>query len=199
MIIGGGGVKKCCSCCCPPLLTLLFIKIMENIREKLSGKNIDIEPDISSFQYSYSDQQGRNASITGNVTNAGEIKDIALKEPAQPFPYWIIALLLMPLLGIYLYALLLLEKAIGMFNSGLQREAYVEASNAVRSYFKGSSGIQELTSDEIIRKIRVSKDEGYVGDVRECFMLCDLVKFAKYEPNQKDFNRVAELARRIIV
>jgi hypothetical protein len=30
-------------------------------------------------------------------------------------------------------------------------------------------------------------------------MLCDLVKFAKYEPNKEDFNRVAELARRIIV
>lgn len=190
----------------------------------LSGKNIDIEPNISSFQYLYSDQQGRNASINGNVTNTGEIKDIALKEPERPFPYWIIVLLLMLLPGIYLYnkfrnnskpvepvaietihidpkenALLLLEKAIRMFNSGMQREAYVEASNAVKSYFKGSSGIQELTSDEIIRSIRGSKDEGYVEDVRDCFMLCDLVKFAKYEPNQEDFNRVAELARRIIV
>lgn len=189
----------------------------------LSGKNIDIGPNISSFQYSYSDQQGRNASITGNVTNEGEIKDIALKEPEEPFPYWIIVLLLMPLLGIYLYnkfrnnskpvepaietihidpkenALLLLEKAIGMFNSGLQREAYVEASNAVRFYFKEGAGLTELTSDEIIRSIRGSKDEGYVEDVRDCFMLCDLVKFAKYEPNQKDFNRVTELARRIIV
>jgi hypothetical protein len=189
----------------------------------LSGKNIDIEPNISSFQYSYSDKQGRNASITGNVTNAGEIKDIALKEPASPFPYWIIALLLMLLSGIYLYinfrnnpkpvepaietihidpkenALILLEKAIGMFNNGLQREAYVEASNAVRSYFKVSSGLTELTSDEIIRSIRGSKDNGYVEDVRNCFILCDLVKFAKYEPNKEDFNRVAELARRIIV
>ena len=188
----------------------------------LSGKNIDIEPNISSFQYSYSDQQGRNASITGNVTNAGEIKDIALKEPAAPFPYWILALLLLLLPGIYLYtkfrnnvlpvepvketividprvnALMILEKAIGMFNSGMHREAYVEASNAVRSYFKGES-IHELTSDEIIRSIRGSKDEGYVENVRDCFMLCDLVKFAKYEPNQEDFNHVVELARRIIV
>jgi hypothetical protein len=65
-------------------------------------------------------------------------------------------------------ALLLLEKAIGMFNSGMHRKAYVEASNAVRSYFKGSSGIQELTSDEIIRNIQGSKDKGYVEEVREC-------------------------------
>lgn len=189
----------------------------------LSGKNIDIGQNTSSFWYSYSDQQGKNASITGNVTNAGDVKDIALKEPEPPFPYWILALLMLPLLGIYLYskfrnnskpvepvietihidpkenALGLLDKAIGMFNSGLQKEAYIEASNAVRSYFKGTSGIQELTSDEIIRTIRGSKDEGYVEDVRDFFMLCDLVKFAKYEPNQKDFNRMVELARRIIV
>ena len=63
---------------------------------------------------------------------------------------------------------------------------------------KGISGMHELTSDEVIRSIRGSKDEGYVRDVRECFMLCDLVKFAKYEPNVEDFNRVVEYARRII-
>ena len=189
----------------------------------LSGKNIDMKPDISSFEYSYSDQQGRNASITGNVTDAGEIKDIALKEPEPRFPYWIIVLLLVPLLGIYLYskfkgnekpaapvketvhidpgqnALLMLERAAGMFNNGMQREAYAEASNAVRYYLKGTSGIHELTSDEIIRNMKGSKDDGYISHVRECFRLCDLVKFAKYEPNAEDFNRVLEYARRIIV
>ena len=191
----------------------------------LTGKNIDMNTNISSFEYSYGDKQGRNASITGNVTNTGEIKDISLKEPEPSFPYWILAVLLVPLLGIYLYskfrnnakpvepeplkkiiyidpkknALLMLEKAIGMFNNGMQREAYVEASHAVRSYFKGTSGMNELTSDEIIKNIRGSKDEGYVRDVRECFMLCDLVKFAKYETNAEDFNRVVEYARRIIV
>ncbi|MDL5504147.1 MAG: hypothetical protein QSU88_13130, partial [Candidatus Methanoperedens sp.] len=148
---------------------------------------------ISSFEYSYDDKQGRNASITGNVTNTGEIKDISLKEPEPSFPYWIFAVLLVPLLGIYLYskfrnntkpvepepikkiiyidpkknALLMLEKAIDMFNNDMQREAYVEASHAVRSYFKGTSGMNELTSDEIIKNIRGSKDEGYVRDVRE--------------------------------
>ena len=189
----------------------------------LTGKNIDMESNISRFEYSYGDKQGRNATITGNVTNTGEIKDISLKEPEMPFPYWILALLLVPLLGIYLYskfrnnakpvepvketiyidpkenALSMLEKSIGMFNNGMQREAYVEASHAVRFYFKGISGMHELTSDEVIRSIRGSKDEGYVRDVRECFMLCDLVKFAKYEPNVEDFNRVVEYARRIIV
>lgn len=205
-----------------------FIQMNRTLSDKgynLTGKNIDLKTNISSFEYSYGDKQGKNASITGNVTNTGEIKDISLKEPEPSFPYWILAVLLVPLLGIYLYskfrnnakpvepeplkkiiyidpkknALLMLEKAIGMFNNGMQREAYVEASHAVRSYFKGTSGMDELTSDEIIKNIHGSKDEGYVRDVRECFMLCDLVKFAKYETNPEDFNRVVEYARRIIV
>ncbi|CAG0959540.1 hypothetical protein METP2_00702 [Methanosarcinales archaeon] len=203
-----------------------FMKMNKTLSDKgynLTGKNIDLKTNISSFEYSYGDKQGKNASITGNVTDTGEIKDISLKEPQAPFPYWILAALLMPLLGIYLYskfrnnakpvepvkeiiyidpkknALLMLEKAVEMFNNGMQREAYLEASHAVRSYFKGTSGINELTSDEIITGIRGSKDEGYVRDARECFMLCDLVKFAKYEPNAEDFNRVIEYARRIIV
>ncbi|NJD52132.1 MAG: hypothetical protein FIB07_04625 [Candidatus Methanoperedens sp.] len=203
-----------------------FMQMNKTLSDKgynLTGKNIDLKTNISSFEYSYGDRQGRNASITGNVTGAGEIKDISLNEPQAPFPYWILAILLVPLLGIYLYskfrndakpvepvkeiiyvdpkknALSMLEKAIDMFNSGMQREAYVEASHAVRSYFKGTSGINELTSNEIITGIRGSKDEGYVRDVRECFMLCDLVKFAKYEPNAEDFNRVVEYAKRVIV
>ena len=189
----------------------------------LSARNIDLKTNISSFEYSYRDQQGRNASITGNVTDTGVIKDIILKEPESSFPYWILALLLVPLLGIYLFAkvrnkekpveplkenilidpkenaLSMLEKAVDMFNNGRQKEAYMEASNALRFYFKGTSGINEFTSDEILRSIRGSKDETYLREVKECFMLCDLVKFAKYEPNAQDFNRVVEYARRIIV
>ena len=202
-----------------------FRQMNRTLSEKgynLSGKNLELKTNISSFEYSYNDQQGRNASITGNVTDTGEIKNIELNEPKPSFPYWILALLLVPLLGILLYskfknnvkpvklesviiqidpkenALLMLEKAVGMFNNGMQREAYVEVSNAVRFYFKGKAGINELTSDEILRRIQGSKDKEYLREVKECFMLCDLVKFAKYEPNAGDFNLVVGHARRII-
>jgi hypothetical protein len=197
-------------------------KTLSNKGYNLSSRNIELNTNISSFEYSYRDGQGQNSSITGNVTNVGEIKDIMLKEPEPSFPYWLFALLLVPLLGIYLYnkfrkvelpgepirenividpkenALSMLENAIDLFNNGSQKEAYREVSNAVRSYFKGTEGIHELTSDEILRRIRGFKDEGYLDDVKECFMLCDLVKFAKYEPNTQDFNRVVAYARKII-
>jgi hypothetical protein len=188
----------------------------------LIARNIDLKTNISSFEYSYRDPQGKNASITGNVTDAGEIKDIMLKEPEPSFPYWIMALLLVPLLGIYLFnkfrnkekpvepikeniyidpkenALLMLEKAVDIFNNGRQKEAYMEVSNAVRFYFKGTAGINELTSNEILSSIRGSKDEAYMNDAKECFLLCDLVKFAKYEPNKQDFYRGVAYARKII-
>jgi hypothetical protein len=202
-----------------------FRQMNRTLSEKgynLYSRNIDRKTNISSFEYLYRDQQGKKASITGNVTNAGEIKDIMLKEPEPSFPYWILALLLMPLLGIYLFnkfrnkekpvesmrenifidpkenALLMLEKAVDMFYNSRQKEAYMEVSNAVRFYFKGTAGINELTSNEILSSIRGSKDEAYMNDVKECFILCDLVKFAKYEPNAQDFNRGVEYARRII-
>jgi len=92
----------------------------------------------------------------------------------------------------------MLEKAIDLFNNGRQKEAYMEVSNALKFYFKGTAGINELTSEEILRSIRGSKVQGYLQDVKECFMLCNLVKFAKYEPNVQDFNLVVEYARRII-
>ncbi len=189
----------------------------------LSSKNIDIKSNISSFEYSYNNSQDRAASITGNVTDAGEIKDIFLNEPEQPLPYWLLIFLAVPLIGMYVYkkywnnskipaaesvpevhidpkeeALARLEKAVGLFNNGLQREAYVEASSAVRTYLRGMLGVNELTSDEILKSIRGSKDEKYIEDVRHCFMYCDLVKFAKYEPNSEDFNKVVEHAKRII-
>jgi hypothetical protein len=37
-----------------------------------------------------------------------------------------------------------------------------------------------------------------MNDAKECFLLCDLVKFAKYEPNKQDFYRVVAYARKII-
>ncbi|MCX9085089.1 MAG: hypothetical protein OIN87_09870 [Candidatus Methanoperedens sp.] len=187
----------------------------------LFSRNVDIKQNISSFEYLFSNSQGKNASITGNVTDAGEIKDIRLKEPEPAYQYWIPAVLIL-MLGIYIFlkswlkekpavlkientsfdpeqkALSMLENAISMFNNGREKEAFMEASNAVRYFFKGTAGIHELTSNEIIRSIKGSKNEGHLQDVKDCFMLCDRVKFAKFEPNRQDFDIVVEYAKRII-
>lgn len=199
-------------------------KILSGKGYSLNDKKIDLKSSTSRFEYKYNNSQGKEASITGNVSYDGELKDISLKEEQTPFPYWLLIFFIMPLIGMYLYkkywnnsripniesvpevhidakeeALARLEKAVGIFNNGLQREAYMEASGAIRTYLKGTLGISELTSDEILKSIQGSNDERYIEDVRNCFMYCDLVKFAKYEPNSEDFNKVVGHAKRIIV
>jgi len=94
----------------------------------------------------------KTLSDTGNVSYEGEIKDISLKEEQTPLPYWLLIFLIMPLIGMYLYkkywnnsrittvesipqvhidpkeeALARLERAVEIFNKGMQREAYMEA------------------------------------------------------------------------
>ena len=201
-------------------------KTLSDKRYNLSDKRIDFKHNISSFDYRFSDQNGRNASISGNITNNGTINDISLKEPEEPFPYWMLIFLILPLLGIYLYrkygknkneeilpagnlqpvhadyrkeALARLDNAVKIFHEGMQKEAYSEASLAVRIYLKGRLGMSELTSEEILRTIKGSKDVTYIEDVKQCFMLCDLVKFAKYETNMEDFNNAVEYAKRVLM
>lgn len=196
-------------------------KMLSDKGYNLSGININQKTNTSTFDYEFSDPKGRNASISGNVSGV-EVEDISLNEPPEPLPFWMLIFLILPLLGIYLYrkywnakdpvevkitvmpdpkeeALKRLENAIRMFNEGLQKEAYAEASNAVRHYFKGTMGVNELTSEEILDFISGSRDRTYLDDAGECFKLCDLVKFARYEPNVEDFNRAVGHAKRIIV
>lgn len=168
------------------------------------------------------DDQGMQDEPGNRIENNSEF--FRMKEEPRSWPYWMLIFLVIPLLGIYLYkrylssnellpvqlslpvqanpgeeALAKLDRAVGMFNSGMQKEAYLEASGALRTYFKEMLGINELTSDEILRVIKGSKDEIYIEDTRQCFMLCDLVKFARYEPDPDDFKRMIEYAKRIIV
>jgi hypothetical protein len=158
------------------------------------------------------------------VTPEGIIQDIVLKEPEESMPYWMLIFFILPVMGVYLYkryrknpvspsyepsvsdqvnpaeeALARLENAVRMFNSGLEKEAYSEISGAVRIYYRGKLGIHELTSEEILDTVRGSKDKDHMEEIRQCFKLCDLVKFAKYEPNPEDFNKAVEYAKRIIV
>lgn len=98
-------------------------------------------------------------------------------------------------------ALKMLIEAEKLFDAGDMKEAYTKVSLAVRFYFKhtiGSVAGRELTSTEVIRLL---KGEGYGGisKVKECFSMCDLVKFAKYKPNKKDFGKILSLGRMILV
>ena len=97
-------------------------------------------------------------------------------------------------------AMKLIRKAEKMYGSGKKREAYTTVSQGVRLYFKYviCSEKDELTTAEILRYVRGKEKEEYVGWLKECFSLCDLVKFAKYKPNDKDFLRVVALSKKCV-
>lgn len=92
----------------------------------------------------------------------------------------------------------MIEEAEKLFADGLQKEAYVKVSRAVRFYFKHRFDKTEMTSSDILRAIS-TEDTEYVKNVRECFSICDLVNFAKYEPNARDFGKVVGLAKEIVI
>ena len=93
-----------------------------------------------------------------------------------------------------------LRRAETLFEEGKMKEAYTAVSEAVRYYYKRTldhSGEKELTSTEAIRLLKEA-DSSDVAKAKECFSLCDLVKFAKYKPNKKDFGRILKLGREIV-
>ncbi len=97
-------------------------------------------------------------------------------------------------------ALLKLRRAEKLFEEGKMKEAYTAVSGAVRYYYKHTlnhSGEKELTSTEAIRLLKEG-DSSDVSKAKECFSLCDLVKFAKYKPNKKDFGKILNLGRDIV-
>ncbi|MFQ6063390.1 MAG: hypothetical protein ACE5J9_09500 [Methanosarcinales archaeon] len=203
-------------------------KQLQNQGYNLSNKNINpIIQNTSTFQYQYNTTQGQTASIVGNVSINGTITDIQIKKPSEKgksLPYWMLLLLLIPLIGLYYYkkyynknkqvieeikpdipsvdpreeALKRIAHAEKLFYNQKRKEAYKEVSSAVRYYFKFVLKNEELTSEEIITLLRNSRNREYVDKVVECFRLCDLVKFAKYTPNEPDFTKVVNLGKDII-
>ncbi|MBU4300296.1 MAG: hypothetical protein ABIF85_05980 [Nanoarchaeota archaeon] len=164
-----------------------------------------------------------NATIIGNTINVTKINIEKNGENKNNFWYWLIALLIAAAVA-YLYykktrmapvvpviakahkkrpldyrkkARQMIEEAEKLFANSLQKEAYVTVSRAVRFYFKHRFDKTEMTSSDILRAIS-SEDADYIKNVRECFSTCDLVNFAKYEPNARDFRKVTELAKEIV-
>ena len=79
-------------------------------------------------------------------------------------------------------------------NRESQKEYYTRLTNTLREYIVGRFGFNamEMTSAEIIEKLRDTGDSKMIDELRELFRTADLVKFAKYETliNENDANLV---------
>ncbi len=128
--------------------------------------------------YSYLRYLGRAVAVEDVTESAAVVKPINARKEAMK----------------------LIRKAEKMYGSGKKREAYTTVSHGVRLYFKYviCSEKDELTSGEILRYVRGKEEGESIGWLKECFSLCDLVKFAKYKPNDKDFERVVGLSKKCV-
>ncbi len=79
-------------------------------------------------------------------------------------------------------------------NQETQKEYYTRLTNTLREYIVNRFGFNamEMTSGEIIDRLRSAGDQKMIDELKELFSTADLVKFAKYETqiNENDANLV---------
>lgn len=85
-------------------------------------------------------------------------------------------------------------KAAHMVTSENQKEYYTRLTDTLRQYIKERFGFNamEMTSSEIIYRLREAGDQKGIDELRELFTTADLVKFAKHNAliNENDLNLV---------
>ena len=79
-------------------------------------------------------------------------------------------------------------------NQETQKAYYTQLTNTLREYIVSRFGFNamEMTSMEIIERLREAGDQKMIDELKELFQTADLVKFAKYETlvNENDANLV---------
>ncbi|NOR85869.1 hypothetical protein GQ473_07180 [archaeon] len=108
-------------------------------------------------------------------------------------------------------ALSMLNLAEKTYEIGNKKEAYEKASYAVRYFYKykfesdkidqneskNNPTKKELTGSEVIN-ISNKKDTKNKTKLREFFNITNLVNFAKYKPNDSDFNKILKIGNDVI-
>jgi HEPN domain-containing protein len=84
-----------------------------------------------------------------------------------------------------------------LFKRKKYKDAYAKAGQALRLFLSYENGLKkELTNKEIIEHLK-NKNKDY-KKIKECFDLCSLVEFAKYQANKKDFEKIIKRVKDII-
>jgi len=94
-------------------------------------------------------------------------------------------------------SLSILEKAKVLFEKGQHKDAYQKAGQALRLYLSYKNSLRkEITNDDIINFLR-RRNKSFKKS-KECFDLCSLVEFAKYQANEADFKKIVRYAQKVI-
>lgn len=87
-----------------------------------------------------------------------------------------------------------------LLKEGKFKQFYVEVNTVVRHYYARLFAIpaEEMTTYEIDHWIRERHDQGFTRINRQFHELCDMVKYARYEPAESEHNAVVNWAHEIV-
>jgi len=197
-------------------------------KEGYSQQNIETshQKNKTNIKVNYANQKNETAEITAEAIN-NTIQNIKLQKPKrQKENYWWIplALLLLATSGYLAYkkfnkkpkspettikkkkeepfnykseSIKLLDESKRLFEQKKYKDAYGTAGQALRLFLSYENQLnKEVTNDEIINFLREHKKE--YKEAKECFDLCSLVEFAKYEANKNDFDEIIRKTKKIM-
>ena len=91
----------------------------------------------------------------------------------------------------------LISEAIEHHDKGQYKEAFEIAGKSLRMFLNGDAGIKkEITHQELVQLIQ-NNNMFPLDDIRDCFKIIDLVKFAKFEPAESDFRKIISLFEKL--
>jgi hypothetical protein len=181
----------------------------------------------TSVQLNYINKNNETAMIKADILN-NTVKNIELvnntKKNNKNYWWILLVLSLCTLLGYFAYkkfsakaqknpiaedkaaekyfdykaeALSMLEKAKKLFDENKYKDAYGLSGQALRLYLSYENNLKkEVTNDEIAAYLR--KHNKASKEAKECFDLCSLVEFAKYQANKEDFDKIMGYATKVI-
>ena len=94
----------------------------------------------------------------------------------------------------------MVEEAEFLFQNNREKDAYEKISRAIRFYFSYKLGLNtELLNTELLNTLSAKRDLDTYSEVKSCLDLCGKVEFASYKSKEKDFHKVVEITKAIIV
>jgi hypothetical protein len=179
---------------------------------------------ITIMKLSYQNEENETAIITAEFFDK-ELSNVSLsKQKSMNIFFWIIPfIILLIVITVFVYyryirrdtivqnekklkntpfdykkkAAELLVQAEKYFQKGDYKAAYAKAGQSLRLFLSYEHGLKkEITNSDIVIFLR-NKKYPY-NEIKQCFDVCSLVEFAKFQTNQSDFKRVYATVHSII-
>lgn len=203
-----------------------YKKQLEQQGYSQQNPNFSQEQEKTNVQVNYLNEQNETATIKAEIIN-NTVQNVELQnnEKQNNNYWWILSvLILLAVFGYLAYrkfnkkpeykvhvvkkktekpfdykseSIRLLDESKKLFGTKKYKDAYGAAGQALRLFLSYDNHLnKEITNDEIINYLDNHK-KGY-KEAKECFDLCSLVEFAKYEANKKDFDKIINQSEKII-